>query len=220
MEPITLTPGATSQLESTLSGLQHFTRANPLPADSTHTPHAHRLTLQVAHNLRHQHNWTHLRLHHDASPQVPSQRLPRPVISGLPPRRLYTHPDEQIEILQRQRGQGKTGLPDVAPEREWVVPSHLREPWSLRRFAEVFDALAAVPVEGEGRGLEFGAGDGRGKVGDGEGGKGENGVAGSGADGNPWRTGQPKRVLLATVDQDSTVVYYIVHDGIVKPRQN
>ena len=35
---------------------------------------------------------------------------------------------------------------------------------------------------------------------------------------NPWRT--TKRVLLATVDNDSTVVYYIIHDGIVKPRQN
>ena len=34
------------------------------------------------------------------------------------------------------------------------------------------------------------------------------------------RSQEPKRVLLATVDDDSTVVYYIVHDGIVKPRQN
>jgi tRNA-splicing endonuclease subunit Sen15 len=35
---------------------------------------------------------------------------------------------------------------------------------------------------------------------------------------NEWRT--TKRLLLATLDDDSTVVYYIVHDGIVKPRQN
>ena len=33
-----------------------------------------------------------------------------------------------------------------------------------------------------------------------------------------WRS--TKRVVLATVSDDSTVVYYIVHDGIVKPRQN
>jgi len=26
--------------------------------------------------------------------------------------------------------------------------------------------------------------------------------------------------LLATLTDDSTVVYYIMHDGIVKPRQN
>jgi tRNA-splicing endonuclease subunit Sen15 len=35
---------------------------------------------------------------------------------------------------------------------------------------------------------------------------------------NEWR--KTKRILLATLDDDSTVVYYIVHDGIVKPRQN
>jgi len=27
-------------------------------------------------------------------------------------------------------------------------------------------------------------------------------------------------VLLATLHDDSTVVYYVMHDGIVKPRQN
>jgi tRNA-splicing endonuclease subunit Sen15 len=31
---------------------------------------------------------------------------------------------------------------------------------------------------------------------------------------------KPNRVLLATVERDSTVVYYVVHDGLVKPRQN
>jgi tRNA-splicing endonuclease subunit Sen15 len=35
---------------------------------------------------------------------------------------------------------------------------------------------------------------------------------------NPWRT--TKRVVLAIADADSTVVYYILHDGVVKPRQN
>ncbi|KAI2612431.1 tRNA-splicing endonuclease subunit Sen15 [Hypoxylon fragiforme] len=29
-----------------------------------------------------------------------------------------------------------------------------------------------------------------------------------------------KRVLLATIHDDSTIVYYFMHDGIVKPRQN
>ena len=29
-----------------------------------------------------------------------------------------------------------------------------------------------------------------------------------------------KRLLLAVLHPDSTVVYYIIHDGIVKPRQN
>lgn len=32
-----------------------------------------------------------------------------------------------------------------------------------------------------------------------------------------WR---PSRVTLALVNGDGTVVYYFVHDGVVKPRQN
>ncbi|KAK6198981.1 hypothetical protein LQW54_010255 [Pestalotiopsis sp. IQ-011] len=32
--------------------------------------------------------------------------------------------------------------------------------------------------------------------------------------------GRSKRLLLAVKHDDSTVVYYFVHDGIVKPRQN
>lgn len=31
---------------------------------------------------------------------------------------------------------------------------------------------------------------------------------------------RPKRVSLALVNDDGTVVYYFVHDGVVKPRQN
>ena len=82
---------------------------------------------------------------------------------------------------------------EVEVEREWVLPTHLQGKWSLRRFAEVFDAIEEEPPEDDG--------------------------------GQMWeevngkRRGG-KRVLLATLGDDSTVVYYIVHDGIVKPRQN
>ncbi len=82
---------------------------------------------------------------------------------------------------------------DVPLEREWVLPTHLREKWSLRKFAEVFDAVGKLPPGGEEK-------------------------SGQAEDGNLRRGG--KRVLLATVGDDSTVLYYIVHDGIVKPRQN
>lgn len=103
------------------------------------------------------------------------------------------HPDQQVEEL-------KAGVRDdgeVGREREWVLPTHLLEKWSLRRFAEVFDAVGEVPVVDEGEeGEEKGKEEGKGK-----------------------RRGG-KRVLLATLGDDSTVVYYIVHDGIVKPRQN
>ncbi len=82
---------------------------------------------------------------------------------------------------------------EVEVEREWVLPTHLQEKWSLRRFAEVFDAIEEEPPEDDG--------------------------------GQMWEEVRGKRrggkrVLLATLGDDSTVVYYIVHDGIVKPRQN
>ncbi|TKA72974.1 hypothetical protein B0A55_05299 [Friedmanniomyces simplex] len=230
---------------SPLSGFHQFILANKLPKDSPHTPHAHKLALQVAHNLRFQHGWTDIRLHHDPSRQVSAPSPPRPVISGLPPQRLYMHPDEQIDVLQRQREQRKAGWPDVAPEREWVVPSQLRESWTLRRFAEMFDALSAVPGEKEGGALNFahsrdvgvegsesGSGSSSGTP-EGAGvangsstpnmtanGPTTNGETTTASQPNRWRTGQPKRMLLATLDDDSTVVYYIVHDGLVKPRQN
>ena len=88
---------------------------------------------------------------------------------------------------------------DVAVEREWVLPTHLKEKWSLRRFAEVFDAVGKVPPDVDKDGGPESVGEVKGGVGSRRGGK---------------------RALLATVADDSTVVYYVVHDGIVKPRQN
>lgn len=39
--------------------------------------------------------------------------------------------------------------------------------------------------------------------------------------GGKWQgENRQKRILLATLHDDSTIVYYIMHDGIVKPRQN
>jgi len=66
----------------------------------------------------------------------------------------------------------------------------------LRKFATVFDALDTVPPMDKGT-------------------EEENSV------GEKWRgKNRQKRLLLATLHDDSTVVYYIMHDGIVKPRQN
>lgn len=31
---------------------------------------------------------------------------------------------------------------------------------------------------------------------------------------------RPKRITLALVNDDGTVTYYFVHDGVIKPRQN
>lgn len=182
--------------------------ATPLPSAlttliATHPPHPtqspphHALALQIQHNLQHQHDWTALRVH-SLSP-LTGKSLPRPLVSGVPPKRIYVHPDEQVEMLKRgERGEGDGG-------REWVLPSHVREKWSLRRFAEVFDGVGGVPPEGDGEG---GGGEGNGNG---------NWKEGEGKDGKRWGG---KRVLLATLGDDSTVVYYIMHDGIVKPRQN
>jgi tRNA-splicing endonuclease subunit Sen15 len=101
------------------------------------------------------------------------------MISGLPPRRLYVHPDDQITMVKSSAVPGGKLLD--APEVEWVLPTHISEKWSVKAFAGVFDSLP-VPIAAHAQ--------------------------------------RPKRILLATIHDDSTIVYYILHDGIVKPRQN
>ncbi|KAJ9637227.1 hypothetical protein H2201_001625 [Coniosporium apollinis] len=218
------------------------------PTDSTHPAHLHHLALQIQHNLQHQHLWTALTIH-THSPLAPYSPLPRPLISGLPPQRLYVHPDEQVELLAREarrrregkKGEGGKGEEKVdrekpPPEREWVLPTHVREKWSLRRFGEVFEGIGVVPPEptesgmDEERGATSGRGERQEQKADGEvnadvdttGAVRPEGTEREGekpeSAANKWRT--LKRVVLATLDDDSTVVYYVVHDGIVKPRQN
>lgn len=193
---------------------------------SPHEPYFHHLAQRVAHNLRHQHQWTTVAMHACAS-QDGHGLLPRPIISGLPPQRIYVHPDEQIEFLKEESRRKveateateatkstESTVPteptepmeptvgEPRPEREWVLPAHLREKWSLKRFAQVFDAIPLMPPDPDHRA--------RGEM-----------NAPSLADTtavSKWRT--TKRLLLATVDDDGTIVYYIVHDGIIKPRQN
>ncbi|CAA9963717.1 Sen15 domain containing protein [Pyrenophora teres f. maculata] len=177
--------------------LQTFVSA---PTGTTHLPNEQSLARQILHNLQYQHYWSDLQLHtHSPTTNHP---LPRPLVSGLPPQRLYVHPDEQVELLKKAdrarkaRAAGEAGGLEVKaePEREWVLPTRLNETWTLRKLAGVFDAISTVPPP---------AG---------------SSSTGGGRTPNPWRT--TKRVVLATVDSDSTVVYYIVHDGVVKPRQN
>jgi len=122
------------------------------------------------------------------------------------------HPDEQIELLKAEAARAKQAkesskkssktLPEeqhdrddganVESEHEWVLPTHLREKWSLGRFADVFDGISITPPVDTSKKDELTT--------------------------NKWRT--TKRMLMATIQDDSTIVYYIVHDGIVKPRQN
>lgn len=136
---------------------------------------------------------------HTHSP-ITEAPLPRPMISGLPPKRAYIHPDEQIATLKYEHEKGDGEKVEQVPELEWVLPSQIQENWSLRKFGQVFDAVPVVP-----EGQEVG----------GEEGEEDTSV------GYQWRgKNRQKRILLATLHDDSTVVYYIMHDGIVKPRQN
>jgi hypothetical protein len=158
------------------------------------------LTLQVFHNLEHQHLWTSLQIH---DPRTLSPQQSIPLISGRPPQCLYTHPDEQAYLLEHG-----IRLEDIEVEREWVIPTADGQTWSLRRLAEVFDALpdrrAALGVEQSGEKVNE-------KIVEYQKVKRERSWGG-------------KRLLLSVVDRrrggEGTVVYYVVLEGTVKPRQN
>lgn len=127
------------------------------------------VTDSVLHNLEDQHDWTDLTLHQTTSDDQ------RALIRGLPPRRLYLHPDDQIAALTHEHKTGERLFQD--PENEWVLAVHQAERLSLADFAAVFDSIGKTSE-------------------------------------------RAKRITLAIVHNDSTVVYYLIHEGIVKPRQN
>jgi tRNA-splicing endonuclease subunit Sen15 len=142
------------------------------------------LTGQVLHNLEYQHRWTNLELHKTSS--INGTPLPRPLISGLPPKRIYINPDEQIDILRREvQNESKEASRELDPEYEWVLPTHINEEWSLKQLAEIFCVIEHIPGQS-----------------------------------TPTKWRQTKRVLMGIIQNDSTIVYYFSHDGIVKPRQN
>lgn len=165
-----------------------------------HPAHYHHLALNILHNLQYQHDWTSLSIHTHSSSNT---LLPRPMISGLPPRRAYIHPDEQVAILKVEHQTGKAVKQH--PEMEWVLPAHWEEKMSLAKFSEIFDAVGTVPPGGEAANND----------------ENEDQEEEAKKVGDEWRgENRQKRLLLATVHDDSTVIYYIMHDGIVKPRQN
>ncbi len=193
-----MAPAATTDLPPT-SALEEILVASKSNLDkSPHAAHFHHVATTIAHDLQYQHYWTSI-LVHTHSP-INKQPLPRPIISGLPPKRAYIHPDEQVEILKAEH---KTGEKiEQLPEREWVLPAQLQEKMSLGKFAAVFDALTTVPPSTE-ESVEEGDDEEEERV------------------GYQWQgSNRQKRILLATLGDDSTVVYYIMHEGIIKPRQN
>lgn len=183
-------------------------------------PHA-ATTIQTLHNLQHQHLWTSLQLHDLPLPPGKEDSAPehyvRTVISGIPPHRVYTHPDEQLYMLEQ-------GLrdDDLKPERVFVIPTAQGQAWSLERMAAVFDAqVENQVVADEESESESTDGD---KNADSDLAKKLKKYYDRRNEAIATKEWGGKRMLLAMVDKgkggDGTVVYYIVHEGEVKPRQN
>lgn len=201
-------------------------------------------TLQTLHNLQHQHLWTSLQIHrltfssssanNNEEPKPESESKPEPspetspaafVISGIPPHRIYTHPDEQLFMLER-------GLrdDDIDAERTFVIPTVQGQSWSLRRMAAVFDSLPKINEELGSLAAASASASAE---------NGEEAITDDIDDDKEEKirgyleyrkkareTGQwgGKRLLLGMVDRgmggEGTVVYYVVQEGAVKPRQN
>lgn len=123
---------------------------------------------------------------------------------------MYTHPDEQLYLLQ-------IGLreDDLPSERLWVLPSTQGQTWTLGKLATIFDAL---PLRTTGTESSTHADKESKEIVDEEK---EEKLAKYFEKKNKWGG---KRLLLAVVDRlvggDGTIVYYVVQDGHVKPRQN
>jgi hypothetical protein len=140
---------------------------------------------------------------------------PSYLISGIPPHRIYTHPDEQLFMLERGLRED-----DIELERMFVVPTAHGQSWTLRKMAAVFDALPEDEEESNAQSLDDAK------------------ESGNNAEkaaklteyyeyrrkARVTKEWGGKRLLLAMVDRsmggDGTVVYYVVQEGAVKPRQN
>ena len=133
------------------------------------------------------------------------------LISGLPPRHGYIHPDLQLHLLKH-----KIPESSIPVQREFVLPMSLAQKYTLSRFCAVFDSLpereqiVVNPVQQNEEPQPS-----------------ANGSAHSPSHGRrtPYEHKDQKRVLLGMKAKeggggDGTVVYYIMQEGEVKPRQN
>ncbi|KIW13139.1 hypothetical protein PV08_08326 [Exophiala spinifera] len=157
------------------------------------------------------------------------------LISGLPPRHSYVHPDLQNYLVKN-----KIEDSSLPVQREFVLPLSLNETWTLSRFCGVFDHLPdrdPVVVAADFNAVPPSSHDGNARPPQPQ--PPQSGRSGTGtttANGTvPRTTGRStttayehrdqKRVLLGMraktgVGGDGTIVYYIMQEGEVKPRQN
>jgi tRNA-splicing endonuclease subunit Sen15, fungi type len=186
-----------------ISGLPTASALSSLLASSGAKSSEDALALEVLHNLRHQHSWTELEVHPAASSTLKHSTNIENISLG-PPTNLQI--DSPITLLSGRPPLSIYTHPDFLahlvsheltqesfkPEIEIVIPLTLAEKWTLRRFCEVFDSLPErEPMSGVGG----------------------------------HKHQDAKRVLLAMMGQngkggDGTIVYYIMQEGDVKPRQN
>jgi tRNA-splicing endonuclease subunit Sen15 len=145
----------------------------------------------VKDNLVLQHLWTDVTVYS----QDESGQFDRPLILGHPPTKLYVHPED---VLNSTDASNTTNV-----ESEWVVPTLLSESWGIQDFAKVFNRHGLDRTI-KGRELK----------------KPAMSLVNSISHNPESIKSRPKRLLLAIISDDSTVCYYVVHDGIVKPRQN
>ena len=166
------------------------------------------LPLEILHNLRFHHKWVDLKLHvvteHLQLREISSREISSRetsitdndsirivIISGLPPRHSYLHPDFQNHIVRQEISEKS-----VTVQREWIAPMSLGEKWSLRKFSKVFDALPERRSMEAEEGVELGM---------------------QWTDAKRMLLGM---LAINGMGGDGTIAYYIMQEGEVKPRQN
>lgn len=106
---------------------------------------------------------------------------------------------------------------DLKPERVFVIPTAQGQSWNLRRMAAVFDALSEIEVAAEQEDTSDGDVDS-------EKAKKLQEYYERREQASATQEWGGQRALLAMVDKgmggEGTVVYYVVQEGEVKPRQN
>ena len=166
------------------------------------------LAIEILHNLQHQHGWTDLKLFTvssassststpTSSPSRSRARSKSPartitfLISGLPPKHSYIHPDLRKWMIKHNIQDNQLSI-----QREWVLPLSLGEKWTLKQFCWTFDGLSERDV------INVSATDG------------EN------LRWKDSKRVLLAMLAHNGMGGDGTVTYYIMQEGDVKPRQN
>ncbi|KIW91086.1 uncharacterized protein Z519_07980 [Cladophialophora bantiana CBS 173.52] len=171
-----------------------------------------------------------------STPLATSPGGPIPIISGLPPQHTYLHPDLQTYLIKHNVKES-----EIPIQREFVLPLALGEKLSLAKLCGIFDQLPERDIvrvrrpsgssrdQEERRANVNGSGNEDSTVTAEETLDGPATVSGTGRAGRKagvlYEHKDPKRVLFGMRAReggggDGTVVYYIMQEGEVKPRQN